>query len=223
MISSLWRRWQALRFRLFQRHRHDRLVLEEVDGRPLLILPQVLNPVLFATGDFLANTLSEDLIPPGSTVLDMGSGSGVGAIFAAQWAARVIAVDINPVAVRCTRINALLHHVEETVEVREGDLFAPVRGLKFDVVLFNPPYLRGEPDTMLERALYSKNVLERFLGSLCEHLQPGGYALMVLSSIANLKAILASVAKNHLTAEPIASRDMISEDLIIFRIRPAAE
>ena len=56
------------------------------------------------------------LIPPGSIVLDMGTGSGVGAVFAARNAARVVAVDVNPEAVRCARINVLLHHIEDRVD-----------------------------------------------------------------------------------------------------------
>ena len=62
----------------------------------------------------------------------MGTGSGVGAVFAAQWARRVVAVDINPAAVRCARINALLNHVEDRVDVVEGDLFEPIGGQRFD-------------------------------------------------------------------------------------------
>ena len=87
------------RFLLFQRHRHNAVVLETIAGKPILVLPEVLNPRLFLTGEFLAEALNQGagsyannrpsqmlstLIPPGSIVLDMGTGSGVGAVFAAQ-------------------------------------------------------------------------------------------------------------------------------------------
>lgn len=129
------RRWCFL---LLQRHRHDRLVLETIGGKSLLILPQVLHPVLFRTGWFLAECLDERLVPRGSVVLDMGTGSGVGAIFAAQWARRVVAVDVNLAAVRCARINALLNEVEEALEVCLGDLFTLVQG---------QPYIRWSRKT----------------------------------------------------------------------------
>ncbi len=61
------------------------------------------------------------------------------------YARRVVAVDINPAAVRCAQINALLNQLEQRIEVRRGDLFAPVAGERFDLVLFNPPFLRGAP------------------------------------------------------------------------------
>jgi release factor glutamine methyltransferase len=74
----------------------------------------------------MARSLNERLIPPGARVLDMGTGSGIGAVFAAQWTDRVTAVDINPAAVRCARINVLLNEVEDCVTVKEGDLFTAV-------------------------------------------------------------------------------------------------
>ena len=132
VVRSLWRFFLQWRFRIFHRHRYNRLVLEEVAGRPILVLPQVFNPKLLRTGDFLARTLSPRWIPPASTVLDMGTGSGVGAVIAAAWARRVVAVDVNPMAVRCARINVLLNQVENRVEVCLGDLFSPVRDQRFD-------------------------------------------------------------------------------------------
>lgn len=216
---SLWRRILRWRYLLFQRGRHNRLVLEQVAGRPILVLPQVLNPKLFRTGAFLAQTLSTISLPPEALVLDMGTGTGVGAIAAAAQVARVVAVDVNPEAVRCSRINVLLNRVEDRVEVLEGDLFAPLNGRRFDVVLFNPPYLRGEPQTLLDRALYATDVVERFAADLQEHLRPGGYTLLLLSSDADEMALLQSFARRGFDAEVIATRDLYSEVATIYRLR----
>ena len=81
----------------------------------------------------------------------MGTGSGVCAVFAARHAHRVVAVDINPGAVRCAALNALLNHVEARIEVRQGDLFAPVARERFDLVLFNPPFFVGAQRTRATR------------------------------------------------------------------------
>ena len=137
-------------------------MLEEVHGTPILVLPQVFNPELLRTGAFMAGVLDERAIPAGAAVLDLGTGSGVSAIFAARLAGRVVATDINPAAVRCARINALLNGVEDRVEVREGDLFAPVAGERFDVIIFNPPYYRGTPRDALDHAWRSNDTVERF-------------------------------------------------------------
>lgn len=75
LLKPIVRVWCALRHPLLRR-RYRRLVLEEIDGVPLLVLPDVFNPVLSRTGAFLARALQglPDL-GPGSRVLDMGTGS----------------------------------------------------------------------------------------------------------------------------------------------------
>lgn len=216
---SLWRRLIRWRYHLFQRGRHNHLVLERVAGRPIVVLPQVLNPKLFRTGEFLAQALSTIPLPPEAAVLDMGTGTGVGAIAAAERAARVVAVDVNPEAVRCAQINVLLNRVEDRVEVLAGDLFAPLGDRRFDVVLFNPPYLQGEPHTLLERALYATDVVDRFAETLPRHLRPGGYALLLLSSDADEGALLQSFARRGFDADVVAVRDLRSEVATIYRLR----
>ncbi len=210
-----------LRFLAFGRDRHDRLVLEWVAGRPILVLPKVMNPVLFLSGESFAVALSPDWIEPGSSVLDMGTGSGVCAVFAARWADRVVAVDVNPEAVRCARINALLHRIEDRVDVREGDLFAPVEDERFDVVLFNPPYLPGHPRSEFERALRSTDTIERFAAALGGHLTTDGIALVLLSSIGDEAAHLESFRSHGFSAEPVVHRNLLVERLTVYRMRPA--
>jgi release factor glutamine methyltransferase len=226
--QALWRRvlgraWRAglrWRFLLLQRHRYNRLALERVAGRDMLVLPQVFNPSLFFTSAYLVGLFSRELIPRDASVLDMGTGSGLGAICAAPWAARVVAVDINPAAARCARINALLNGVEARVEVRQGDLFAPVAGERFDVILFNPPFYRGAPRDNLDRAWRSDDVVERFAAGLAGQLTPGGHALVVLSSNSDLPAFLRAFAGAGLEVATVAERAMISETLVVYKVRP---
>jgi len=207
-----------LRFRLFQRFRHNRLVLEHVDGKPFLVLPGVFNPALFRSSELFAKSLGAEWIRPGSTVLDMGTGSGIGAVFAAQWAARVVAVDVNPAAARCARINALLNDVGDRVEVREGDLFEPVCDVRFDVILFNPPFFRGRPRDMTDFAWRSEDVAERFAAGLRERLAPGGCALVILSSLGADEAFLQALRANGFHVDVMLKRDVLSEVMTIYRI-----
>ena len=217
-LRRLWRLVLQWRFRLFQRHRHNRLVVEDVAGRPLVILPEVFNPKLFRTGAFMAGVLDEHAIPARAEVLDMGTGSGVGAVVAARWARHVDAVDVNPHAVRCARINALLNNLEDRIDVHHGDLFAPVRGRRFDVVLFNPPYFRGAPQDTFDQAWRSDDVVERFAARLPDHLKPAGYALVVLSSDGDPAAFLDAFRRAGLTITATATRHLINETLTIYRM-----
>jgi HemK-related putative methylase len=205
-------------YRLFHRGRYDRLVLEDVAGRPILVLPGVFNPKLLRTGELLARTLDARLVPPGSTALDMGTGSGIGAVFAAQLAGKVVAVDVNPAAVRCARINVLLNRVEERVDVLEGDLFAPVGAQRFDVVLFNPPYYRGTPKDNLDKAWRSEGTVERFATELRDHLTPRGCALVILSSDGEQEAFLHAFRSSGQDIGVVTSRDLGSEVVTVYRL-----
>jgi ribosomal protein L11 methyltransferase len=72
----------------------------------------------------------------GATVVDVGSGSGILAVTAARLgAARVLGLDIDPIAVEATRANARRNRVARRVRAREGSL--PTAGGPFDVVLAN--------------------------------------------------------------------------------------
>lgn len=82
-------------------------------------------------------------VKPGECVLDMGAGSGILAIEAARAGGVVTAADISQAAVECTRENARNNGVE--VKVVRSDLFShPDLAGRFDVILFNPPYLPTE-------------------------------------------------------------------------------
>jgi release factor glutamine methyltransferase len=222
MKRQLWRLVLTWRFRLFDRHRHRQLVLEHVAGLPLVVLPQVFNPKLLRSGEFLVRQLARtDLLRPTSHVLDLGSGSGAGAVAAARAGCQVVAVDINPHAVRCTRINALLNLVEHKVDPRQGDLFAPVDGERFDVVLFNPPYYRGSPRDDGDRAWRSPDVIERFASGLGDHLRPDGHALLVLSSDGERDDFLTALQAGGFHSRVVAEHDFHNEQMWVYQVARA--
>ena len=72
--------------------------------------------------------------------LDLGTGCGFQAFLAAGHCGHVIAVDRNPRAVAITDFNARLNGIE-AMECREGDLFGPVEGMTFDLIVSNPPFV----------------------------------------------------------------------------------
>jgi release factor glutamine methyltransferase len=210
----------ALGYRLIGKHRYDDFRIERVQGAPFLVTPSVFNPKVPRTGAFLASLLDSALIGCDCEVLDMGTGSGVCAVFAAKHASRVVAVDINPAAVRCAGINALLNGVEDGVDVRQGDLFAPVHGEKFDLIMFNPPFLRVAPTDDRDRAWRSSDVAERFAKGLREHLKPRGSALVLLSTFGDAGNFLHAFCEQGLHVSIFAERRFINERLTVFRVAP---
>ena len=223
--SSLRRLWARLlwwRFRLFQSRRYNRLVLEHIDGRPFVILPQVLNPGLFEASTFLAQTVNSIPLVPETRVLDLGTGAGLSAIVAAQQVRCVTASDINPEAVRCARINAWFNRVDDRIDVLEGDLFAPLIDRRFDMIAFNPPFFRGVPRDRLDQAWRSTDVIERFAAELQAHLSPTGFALVIYSSAADEAALRRAFEANGLHYSIFAQRDVLSEVLTIYRVATRA-
>ncbi len=173
LLMRLLGKAMALGYRFAGKDRYDDFRLERVLGMPFLVTPSVFNPKVPRTGEFLASQLESRVVHRDWDVLDMGTGSGVCAVAAANHARRVVAVDINPAAVRCAGINALLNHLEHKIDVRHGDLFGPVSGERFDLILFNPPFLRGAPRDDRDSAWRSNDVAERFAAGLGAHLKPG--------------------------------------------------
>jgi release factor glutamine methyltransferase len=212
---------RTLRFAygLAGRHRYDDFRLEWLGGTPLLVIPSVFNPKLLRTGAFLAEQLDHGWVGAATRVLDMGTGSGVCAVRAARYARSVVAVDINPAAVRCATLNALLNGVESRLEVRHGDLFAPVAAERFDLILFNPPFMRGAPRDDRERAWRCPGVAERFAADLPAHLTAGGCALVLLSSFGDAAAFLQAFARHGLSISAVRERRFVNEHLVIYRVR----
>jgi HemK-related putative methylase len=206
--------------KLLGQARYDDYRVEHVADARLLILPTVANPAILRTGAYFAEAVAAVDIRPGSTVLDMGTGSGVCALVAARRARHVVAVDINPAAVRCARINALINRLEERIDCRQGDLFEPVVGERFDLVLFNPPFLLGEPGSPRDAAWRSSDAAQRFAANLAAHLSPGGYALLLLSSFGDASAVFEAALRGERLALSVhATRRYFNEVLTVLRVQ----
>jgi hypothetical protein len=77
---------------------------------------------------------------PSRATLDLGCGCGVQALLAASHSETLLAVDLNPRALRFTAFNAHLNGLGN-VETAEGDLFEPAEGRLFDLIVSNPPFV----------------------------------------------------------------------------------
>src|SRR5437763_60686 len=107
----------------------------------LLPLPGVFQPPSDAW--MVADYVRQARLAAGRRVLDLCTGSGVLAIAAARsGASGVTAVDVSRRAITAVRLNARLNRVR--IEALRGDLFGPVAGRRFDLIVSNPPYLPGD-------------------------------------------------------------------------------
>jgi len=118
-----------------------------IKGVPFYVDERVIVPRSLI-GELLATAFSEDSALTGdperiASVLDLGAGGASLAILAARVFpnARIVAVDISPGALEVAKRNLEDHGLTDRVTLKQGDLFAPVRNARFDLVLTNPPYV----------------------------------------------------------------------------------
>lgn len=114
-----------------------------------------------------------------AAALDVGTGSGVHALLAAQHADRVVATYVTPRALWMTRLNARLNGIEN-VETREGSFFEPVAGERFGLVVSNPPYIVS-PDASFryrDSGMEGDSLCRSMLHDLPALLEPGGFATL---------------------------------------------
>jgi release factor glutamine methyltransferase len=150
----------------------------------------------------------------GERVLDMGTGCGILGILAAEKAQEVVAVDVNPYAVRCTKDNASLNNVRGKMAFVQGDLFMWLsEKAMFDVILFNAPYLPAddsEADPWIGRAwaggASGRHVINRFISVVPKYLKRMGRVLLMQSTLANINETVDRFAEYRLNAKVVADR-----------------
>jgi release factor glutamine methyltransferase len=131
----------------------------EYEGIKIRVFTTVFHPGFFGSTRFiLAYLKNKDLRH--STFLEVGSGTGLLSVYAAQHGAAVTAVDLNPVAVENTRTNCALNHVN--VHVLLSDLFKTIPKQTFDWIVINPPYYPKTPRNSEELAWYCGEGFEYF-------------------------------------------------------------
>lgn len=115
-------------------------------------------------------------------VLDLGTGTGIQALLAAQHAASVVGTDLNPRALNFAAFNARLNGCEQ-LQWRTGPYFEPVAGEQFDLVLANPPYVISPESSRLYRdsGLPADTVSELVVRGAGAHLKEGGFASVLLN------------------------------------------
>jgi release factor glutamine methyltransferase len=162
----------------------------------------------------LAEARPEDL------ALEIGCGSGFVSRELSPKVGRLIATDINPHAIRAAKARG--------IEVIRADLFRGIKG-KFDLILFNPPYLPTQPeektgqwiDYALDGGESGRETVDRFLKDLAGHLRPGGRALLLISSLTGHTQVQETAISAGLTAETVAGERCFFEQLHVLCLKVA--
>jgi release factor glutamine methyltransferase len=161
----------------------------------------------------LIATLIASGLARGRHVLDICTGTGAVAVAAAAAGARsVTAVDLSHRAVVSARMNSVL--MRSCIDVRRGNLFAPIAGETFDLVLCNPPYVPAATDR-LPRHLCSRSwdagrdgraLVDRVCLGVADVLRPGGKILMTHTAVIDADRSCALLDQQGFDARILATR-----------------
>ena len=186
--------------------------------------------------DFIINTDENVYIPAedsylladnlqineGQSVLEIGTGSGIVAMYASRLTDSVAVTDINFDACRLAEENFRANGIDG-IEILFGNLFEPVKNRKFDVILFNTPYLPTEEDEVLDNTinyafdggLNGRKVIDLFLNEVGNHLNDGGIVQLIQSSLSGNEETLEKLDSLGFIAEIAASEHFFFEDITL--------
>ncbi len=157
-------------------------------------------------------------IKKGEKVLEIGCGSGVVSIHCALSGANVTSGDINPKAVKLTRINSELNSV--TLDVRETDVYSNISG-RFDTILFNLPYLPVDEEGLLAKSWSGGpdglGPLPELLEGAPDHLEENGRIVVVISSLMDTQALWDLL--DSYDVKSLGELKLFFEKLVVLEIR----
>lgn len=188
-------------------------------GITLEIAPEVFHPGLFFSTKLLLRYLAKEQLN-NKNFLELGAGSGLLSIYAAKRGASVVATDINPIAIKCVKINATENQVE--IETYQSDVFDSMPPRCFDFVLINPPYYKKKPLSLSEYAWYcgeNGEYFQKLFAGLQGFIHSGSNVLMVLCDGCDLEMIRGMAKQNAFDMVCVHTQKTLVEMNYIFKIQ----
>lgn len=163
----------------------------------------------------------------GKVCLDMGTGGGVQAIAMLKAGANfVVCVDINKNALKESKKN-VLNYIKESkkfdcvVRFVESDLFSKLKGVKFDFIAFNPPYVPSEKIKWvdLDGGKNGRKTINQFMTQFVGHLFSNSEVLLLISSLNKPLEIISFLESKNFFADIVSKEKLFFEELVVLSIK----
>jgi release factor glutamine methyltransferase len=164
----------------------------------------------------LRTLIAESDLVRDKSVLEIGTGSGLLSLCCLQFGARkVVATDINPMAVRNARYNAEKLGFTGRFEVRtvppdDPGAYSVIRtSEQFDLIISNPPWEDATPERNIDYAYYDPGfaLIQSLMNELRQHLNDNGRALLAYGSVEGIRQVKRLSAENELHFRILDDRD----------------
>lgn len=167
----------------------------------------------------LKEALEKENLKDKLTFLEVGSGSGIISLSVYNYFKKLTLIDIDKVVIEYLK-DLKKEYTLKKIKIIRSDLFAGIKDEKFDVIVFNPPYVPSEKFETFstDGGKDGCEVILKFIDQLKSHLNEKGVCYLLLSSHNNLKKIYTNVLKNHLTYNILQEKNMFFEKLIVLKI-----
>ncbi len=172
-----------------------------------------------AEDSFLLADAALDLAKQGMKILEIGTGTGfIAAVLKANLDVDLLATDINPYAVKCACNNG--------VPTIRADMFSAFRSVKrFDMIIFNPPYLPtleedkvpGWLNYAFDGGADGATSLRIFLKNVVCYLCPRGTVLVLVSSLTGIEKAISWMEGYGLDTEVVSKEKCFFEELVVLK------
>jgi release factor glutamine methyltransferase len=146
-------------------------------------------------------------------ILEIGTGTGLIAVYSAQRSKRVVATDIDEEAIKCALKNVIANRTYN-VELKNGDLFEPVQNEKYDLILFNTYNTTANKDQS-EDFSKSREIIDKFILELNDYLNEGGRFQIVQSSDCDIEKTISKLEESGFVVEIKAREKILSSELVL--------
>lgn len=178
-----------------------------VFGKNITVLPGVMSPKYDWAGLYMIDSLPQDF--SGQDVLELGSGTGLVSVFVGlRGANSITATDINPVAVKNTKINFEKLNIKNFSTLL-SDAFADIPKKKFDAIIFNLPYHDGVAQSDLEKGVIDTeyNTMVKFFVGVKDYLKENGKIYVGFSQSGNIERFKEEAEKNNIQIDKMEERN----------------
>ena len=182
------------------------------------VKPGVFHPGLFISTKILLNFVDE-LYLENKSFLELGAGTGIISILAANKGAEVYASDINNTAIENIKLNADRNCID--ISLIESDLFKDIQKKHFDFIVINPPYYQKDPETKEEYAWFCGSNFEYFtnlFSSLPDFINKDSKVFIILSEVCDIKKIKSIGEEKGLNWKTVQRKTVWCEKNFIFSL-----